>query len=380
MPSAVPTVAPPRDPAAVRPPAPLGEGRILALDGLRGLAALAVVVYHYTTRYPEIDGPREGMWFSFSFGQYGVRLFFIISGFVIFMTVDRSKNLWQFIASRFARLFPVFWVCVGLTYAMLVWTNLPHRQVSTTDALWNLTMVPAMMDAKSVDGAYWSLRYELSFYIVMGLILGLGLRRYALFIMAGIVVLAATGQRQVSVRLYGEAGTLPLWDFHPYWCSMFLIGMTLYDMRSRVRWWHVGLLLLCFAEICVQQWAWRVPDATHPRWPYLVVIAFSTLAVFVASRWHVPLLTSRPIVFLGTISYSWYLIHQNVGYAIIHWTESMGGHVMLGVGVAFVACVAIAFGLTKLVEQPANRWLRRALTPRSRNTQTAPPPISPPRS
>jgi peptidoglycan/LPS O-acetylase OafA/YrhL len=142
---------------------------------------------------------------------------------------------------------------------------------------------------------------------------------------------------------------------------MFLIGMTLYDMRDRFRWWHGGLLLLCCTEIAVQQWAWKMQDATHPGWPYVGVIALSAAAVFAASRWRVPLLTSRPIVFLGTISYSWYLIHQNIGYAMIRWVESKGGHVMLGVGVAFVSCISIAYALTRLVEQPANRWLRRVL-------------------
>lgn len=340
---------------------PPDRDRILALDGLRGLAALAVVLYHYSTRYGELYGPREGLWFTFPYGQYGVRLFFVISGFVIFMTLDRMKNLWQFMASRFARLFPVFWVAMGLTLLVIRWTALPRRQISNADAWWNLTMVPGMHGAQSIDGVYWSLRYELSFYIVMGLILGLGLRRFALLIVAGIVVASSLGQRQVSLHLYGEAGNLTLWDFHPYWFSMFLIGMTLYDMRERFRWWHGALLLLCFGEIAIQQFAWRMQDASHPGWPYLGVIAVSAASVFVASRWRVPWLTSRPMVFLGAISYSWYLIHQNFGFAIIRWVESLGGPIMLGIGVAFVSCIGIALGLTKLVEQPANRWLRGVL-------------------
>lgn len=360
-------------PRVVPQPSP-DRQRILALDGLRGLAALTVVFYHYTTRYTELYGPREGLWFQFPWGQYGVRLFFVISGFVIFMTVDRMENLWQFIASRFARLYPVFWVSMGLTYAVIKWTDLPKRQISGVDALWNLTMVPGMHGAQSIDGAYWSLRYELSFYIVMGLILGLGLRRFALAIMAAIVVASSLGQRQISIHLYGESGTLNIWDFHPYWFSMFLIGMTLYDMRQRFRWWHGALLVLCFGEIALQQFAWEMKDASHPGWPYLAVIGISAAAVFATSRWRVPGLSSRPVVFLGVISYSWYLIHQNVGFAIIRWVEARGGHVMLGIAVAFVSCIGIAFGLTKLFEQPANRWLRRVLIRRS--DQPVPPASS----
>lgn len=344
--------------------------RIRALDGLRGLAALVVVLYHYTTRYPELYGPREGLWFHVPWGHYGVRLFFIISGFVIFMTIDRTENLWQFIASRFARLYPVFWVCMGITLAVIRWTDLPKRQISNADAWWNLTMVPGMHHAQSIDGVYWSLRYELSFYVVMGLLLGLGLRRFALLFIAAIVVASAFAQQQtINVHFYAKGADLNIWDFNPYWFSMFLIGMTLYDMREKFRWWHGALLALSFGEIAIQQFYWKTQDAADPGWPYMGVIALSTTLVFAASRWRVPLLTSRPIVFLGVISYSWYLIHQNVGFAIIRWAESRGWHIMPAVTLAFAASIAIASALNKLIEQPANTWLRRLLirtpTPRA---------------
>src|SRR5262250_3203475 len=77
------------------------KSRLEELDVLRGLAALAVVVFHYSghaTRY------FTGFPFHFTVGLHGVELFFVISGFVIFMTLERTARLRDFAVSRFSRL------------------------------------------------------------------------------------------------------------------------------------------------------------------------------------------------------------------------------------------------------------------------------------
>ena len=67
-----------------------GNRRLVEVDALRGLAALAVVLFHYTTRFTELFAPNPPPTFSFPDGHYGVNLFFIISGFVIFMTLEKT--------------------------------------------------------------------------------------------------------------------------------------------------------------------------------------------------------------------------------------------------------------------------------------------------
>src|SRR5690348_5033730 len=75
-----------------------GGGRIDGLDALRGVAALAVVVYHFTNSVRRSRLPSGGgdVWFSFPTGAYGVHLFFLISGFVIFLTVRRAPTAVDF--------------------------------------------------------------------------------------------------------------------------------------------------------------------------------------------------------------------------------------------------------------------------------------------
>jgi peptidoglycan/LPS O-acetylase OafA/YrhL len=331
---------------------------------------LLVVVYHYTTRYAEIYGPREGVWFELPHGQYGVRLFFVISGFVIFMTLDRTPSVWGFVTSRFARLFPVFWVSMALTFGAVAWLGLPGREVPWTDGLFNLTMIPAHFGKKAIDGAYWSLYYEIGFYVIMGVIAALGLKRWSLAVGAGLVILSIFGIRELNVFSSGTAGSARVWTVHAYWFSMFLIGMTIYAMRHRVRWWHVALLGLCVGQVAMHQWYWKTKDPQHAGWPYMIVILLSGVGVFAASRWRLPILSGRVLVFFGTISYAWYLTHQNLGYIVIRRIEAVGGHPMLAMAAAFTGSILLGTALTLWIEKPANRWLRSKL---SRQAKEAPP-------
>ena len=82
------------------------EGRLQELDALRGLAALVVVLFHYTSRYDVVFGHNSAPLVSAPWGHFGVNLFFGISGFVIFMTLGRTQTPADFIVSRFSRLYP----------------------------------------------------------------------------------------------------------------------------------------------------------------------------------------------------------------------------------------------------------------------------------
>jgi peptidoglycan/LPS O-acetylase OafA/YrhL len=79
------------------------NSRLAELDALRRLAAFAVVLFHYSTRYDVLFGHPSPLAVSFHFGCYGVQLIFIISGFVIYMTLERFKPPLDFVVSRGAR-------------------------------------------------------------------------------------------------------------------------------------------------------------------------------------------------------------------------------------------------------------------------------------
>lgn len=91
------------------------RGRLTELDALRGVGALCVLIFHYSTRFHELFPQASHVPFSFPGGNYRVLLFFTISGFAIFFTLDRIRTVADFIVNRFARLYPAYLVAMLMT-------------------------------------------------------------------------------------------------------------------------------------------------------------------------------------------------------------------------------------------------------------------------
>ena len=164
--------------------------RMVELDALRGIAAVAVLGYHFTTRYQEQIGHVGGMPVDLLAGKYGVYLFFLISGFVIFMTLERTRTAADFVVSRFSRLFPAYWAAFLLTATVVYTVGLPLQQLPASQALLNLTMVQEILGAEHLDGSYWTLQIELFFYVQMLFWYVLGQLRRIHWIIGGWLVLA----------------------------------------------------------------------------------------------------------------------------------------------------------------------------------------------
>src|SRR6184192_554894 len=133
--------------------------RCLELDALRGLAALMVVLFHFTMGRKE-----AGM--GFVLGITGVDLFFIISGFVIFMSLTKVKSSTEFIINRISRLYPTYWACVSFTFILIVATSLYHHdKIPFAHYLGNMTMFQYYLGIPNLDGPYWTMIIEMIFYI-----------------------------------------------------------------------------------------------------------------------------------------------------------------------------------------------------------------------
>ena len=145
---------------------------------MRGLSVLFVILYHYTYRYYEIYPSENHFIFEFYNGKYGVQSFFIISGFVIFMSLKRIDNVKEFIKHRFIRLYPTFWFSVLLTFTIVSLFGLPDREVSFYQMLLNLSMISGQFGIPNVDGVYWTLLYELKFYFLIAIIFSLNYIKY----------------------------------------------------------------------------------------------------------------------------------------------------------------------------------------------------------
>lgn len=346
-------------PDATGKPAAAPARRIDELDALRGLAALYVVLFHYTVRYDALFQHGAPLPFTVPYGPSAVDFFFIVSGFVIVMTLERCARWTDFVISRFTRLFPAYWAAITVTSLVVKAFGLPGREVTLGETLANGVMIHHVFGVPDVDGVYWSLEVELFFYACMlGLYLARLLPRIPLVLLVwmglGPVWARTPAPLPEAVR---DLVTRVLVLDHAH---LFAAGITFH------RWWRRGALapmdaLLLAASLAAARF-WGGPMQCFLLGGFFVVFG---LVVTGRAR----LLSLRAPVFLGSISYSLYLTHQNIGYVVMRELARRGAGVGVRIGCALAVALALATGLTFLVERPAMRALRallRASGPRGR--------------
>lgn len=334
---------------------PAAPSRLGELDALRGIAALIVVGFHYTYKAGEILPAAQTVPWHLSWGHFGVQLFFAISGFVIFMTLERTRSAADFAVSRFARLFPAYWAGVAATSLGVLALGAAELGQSAGITAINLTMLQGFLYLPAVDGVYWSLTVELAFYVCMLGLWRLGLLGRIEQVLIGWIALKALWL--LVPALPSRVGMVLALDY----IAWFAIGMTAYRVRIGARSWvqQAGVLL---AGLAVTAYAAKPGEV----WVYLGVAA-----LFVALSKGLLDLLSRPVLlWLGAISYPLYLIHQNLGYALIARLEAWGASPWLALALTLGAALGLAHAIHRWIETPALDTIR-SLWKARRTLQTA---------
>jgi peptidoglycan/LPS O-acetylase OafA/YrhL len=328
------------------------------LDALRGIAASWVLLFHYTVRYGEIFGDPGAPFHAYR-GGFGVELFFAISGFVMLMTLSRMRSATQFVIARAARLYPTYWAGLAVTFAVMALWPLAGRTVTWPQAAFNLTMLQEFFHVPHVDSVYWSLEVELVFYAwIVGVLAAGWLPRTRALVTAWMLagVAAYLACRHAGRPLPVILDRVLLLEH----CGYFSIGVTAFlDFQAgrTSRWSALQYALAAIVAFLAQG-------------PHGAVLALAIAGVFwLVSRRRAGWLDTRALVFLGAISYPLYLLHQNIGYAIIRGlrNQSVGyGWAMLAaIAVSLAGATALHYAVEKPVREAFQRWSRRRrpLTP-----------------
>ena len=333
-----------------------GGERLAGLDVLRGFAAVAVMIHHHGQYYDVLYPGRTPLSVNFLAGHFGVELFFIISGFVILMTIERKATVQAFALARLTRLLPCFLAALVLATVILVVAPMPPLDAPTVGRfLANMTMVPLLFGERVVDLPYWTLTYETVFYVCMALLLALGRLRSVewiglVWIAIGVLfttLVEAEQHRRMTIVLLA------------YYSNFFVIGMCLYLIhvgRARpVTWFALAAAVLVSARGGGEQ-AFYASGVLYLS----LTAAFALLVWLVATtevgRW----IALPPLVFLGRISYPLYLVHVVLGFQVIRFGVEHGWSTAGGVAAAAVASLVVAALLHYLVEIPGERWSRMA--------------------
>ncbi|WP_329564806.1 acyltransferase family protein [Kitasatospora sp. NBC_01266] len=349
-----------------------GRPRLYVLDGLRLLAALAVVFWHYTgyQQHPKMWGgnssamvPELSSWAAY--GWSGVELFFLISGFVICMSAW-GRTVGEFFVSRVVRLFPAYWVCLLVTSAIVLtarptWMwNIDKFHYS--DVLTNMTMMQnGVGGAMDIDPVYWTLWIELRFYIMFAVLVALGgltYRRVVMFCAVwtlGTVATAASGWAVLDLV------------FDPEYAPLFIAGIALYLIHrfgsDLLLWSIVGFNWLLAQHRMRQIMSGYANDAGH-RLSFTVGVLIVTayfLVMAAAALGRLDWIRGRWIVTAGALTYPLYLLHEEIGwYLISELHEHLNPYVLV---FFLVGAMLVASWLVhRLVERPLSKVLKRRLT------------------
>jgi len=202
--------------------------RMGELDALRGIAALVVVFFHFTMDKEQYNT-------IYKLGTTGVDLFFMISGFVIFMSLNAISRSMQFFINRFSRLYPAYWAAVTLTFLLILAVRIMrHTPINifyvTKKYIANLTMLQFYLGVPNIDSPYWTLLIELLFYAAMLMLYKFKLLKHVNVI--GIVIILFT---TISVGfLYNFYPVQKVLKFIPLlqFAPLFLAGINFYKLYT----------------------------------------------------------------------------------------------------------------------------------------------------
>lgn len=336
--------------------------RFYEIDFLRGFACISVLAFHFLSRGPQ-TGTMPGVDFPYAealarYGYLGVHLFFVISGFVILMSAQGATPR-SFVASRASRLYPALWVAATLT-AGAAWLLSDVRfAVSGADYLVNLSMLAHWFKVPYVDGAYWSLGYELHFYILVWLVIRLRQMPRLEWLLAGWLLVSAVNAAR------------PMWPVEFWldakWAPLFIAGGAFYLIRTQgATRFRLALLAACF--VLAQVYAIRDATAPHAAGihgaaPLVGVVAAVICAIFalfgLISAGRLRMQPSPFIFYAGILTYPVYVVHQNLGFMIYGGLHSLSGMVIGPLVLMLVAVLLIGWCIHTYVERSLSQVLRR---------------------
>jgi peptidoglycan/LPS O-acetylase OafA/YrhL len=352
---------------------------IIALDLLRFVSALLVVAFHFGSAFarapsfatramlrdlPVSDGATPATWF----GWIGVELFFVISGFVIALSAQGAST-GAFLRRRALRLLPAAWICATATMLVL--------SVAMPDATLIQRWVASVIFAPNelqIDPSYWTLDIEICFYLVIATGLGRA-GRFEAIERRGVLI-GAWSMAFWLFAVLADWSATPLMDLRkgqllllPHGC-FFALGVLAFAMLTRAVIASRVLLFGLFLVAGLVEIAGRTVERTHAlnivQSPLLPMLVFCAgLAVVLGSLrlqpWLSRWIDARTATTLGLMTYPLYLLHQEIGAAIVGALLRFGAPF----AVAAVMTVAVMLGTSWWVarrgEPAVRRWLAAAI-------------------
>ncbi len=350
--------------------------KIIFANQLRALAAIFVVLNHFwglffipsflhgigiPTTFSVIQ-PDYTKWVfyppfgSFLPGLFGVGVFFLISGFVIPISLKNQTSL-SFLIRRFFRIYPVFLICFIISlfmYFVCSWywrVDLPW-QINPTYILSSLNLMHSAKGLPSIDFVSWSLSVEIKFYILFSIIYAITrkpLHVMNMLLISSLIMLIGAYYSDSSLEQYSFTSLMfsdsQYLSFMFIGCSFYfylkngisLINHLSYSMMLIIIWW-----LICV----IYNKTWMPAISIN----YLYAIILFSLCFYFRSKFK----NNVIIDFLADISFPLYLVHSMIGYVLMSIMIDIGFNFILSCISSLLASIFISYFIHKIIEMPSN--------------------------
>jgi peptidoglycan/LPS O-acetylase OafA/YrhL len=347
------------------------------LDALRGFAAFTVVLHHCFRAH---ENTNVGLlwWFENTplrlivSGRPAVILFFVLSGFVLALSLEKAMTYRDFVIRRVCRIYLPFAASIAL--AAMIFTMADQAVLPGYDALYNRTeplswqliaghlMMLGDTHSSSLNKVMWSLVYELRISLIFPVLMWLiyrypAWRTLAASLAAALVAYGALRHLGYGPRdfKFSNSAAASVW-LTVHFTLYFVMGAALAKHREQIVTVARGyspnqrFILLGLGSAGLLALSTVVTDITLGLWSVLIIVL-----VLAGGRLTQAIFESRPAAYLGRISYSLYLVHLPVFYWAAHaWPGGAMPLALIWIVWPLLSVVAAAI-MYHLIEHPAHR-------------------------
>ena len=351
--------------------------RFTFANQLRGAAALCVVANHLTGVYwsepllvagatfsavqtgapPAFSALTAGAWYNL--GPFGVALFFLISGFVIPISLERQTAP-GFLVGRLFRIFPTYVLALLIELTVVALAARYWHQPFTYRPkliLANLLLVTDIVNAPSIDLVNWTLVVELKFYLLMAA-LAVPVRRgslIALLAVAAAIVVVSRFSHDLFVIVPHLGLVLRIFESNALYVLFMLIGVVFsYHVRGRIGSAAAAAAVIVLFALFVYCWPLTFFRGEYPSATFNYGWALLVFSAMYAFRRRVP--DSRVADFFAGVSYPLYLVHALVGFTVMKALMVVHVAPLPATCVAFIVIVLLALTLHVTIERPSQAF------------------------
>lgn len=272
------------------------------MQGLRGISCLLIMIFHYFVRYQQVycNNYETNIFFA-EFSNIGVFCFFLISGYYL----ENSVGGGSFLKKRARKLWPKYFIVITMIFILTRFVELPGRTVDFFDYLFNIPLINGFIGIDYVDGAHWFLTTLIACIFWYSIILRSDSKsRLHLYLLWLFLISVLT---LLSGFVGGAAGKMVkgiLKCLGGNYAAIVILGSLLPHKKKNAEVFIImgAVFFIVTCSIGLLQG---------------IELITCAILVFCAGNEKIRIFENKCFVFLGEISYSCYLIHQNIGFIIM---------------------------------------------------------------